>query len=136
MPSAAETTVLVVDPDAGFFREQLLADFPGLQVLVAEGPEIADEQLARADVIAAMGSKFIFHEGVLERAPRLKWIQAFTTGTDKITPLKAFRKDMLLTSTRGMHGAQMAEMALMQMLALARDLPRIDRKSTRLNSSH
>ena len=53
MPSAAETTVLVVDPDAGFFREQLLADFPGLQVLVAEGPEIADEQLARAAATVA-----------------------------------------------------------------------------------
>ena len=121
---AADTTVLVVDPDADFFRDRLLADFPGIRVLTALGPEDIGDKLAEADVMAAMGSKMIFHDGVLEKAGRLKWIQAFTTGTDKITPLKAFRRDMLLTSTRGMHGAQMAEMALMQMLALARDLPR------------
>ena len=125
MATAAETTVLVIDPDAEFFREHLLADFPGIRVLTAHEPADVGDKLAEADVLAAMGSKAIFHDGVLERAPRLKWIQAFTTGTDKITPLKAFRKDMLLTSARGMHGPQMAEMALMQMLALARDLPRM-----------
>ncbi len=122
---AIDTTVLVVDPDAAFFRDWLQADFPGIRVLTALGPEDIGDKIANADVLAAMGSKMIFQEGLLERAGRLKWIQTFTTGTDKVTPLKGFRKDMLLTSTRGMHGAQMAEMALMQMLALARDLPRM-----------
>ena len=122
---AIDTTVLVVDPDAAFFRDRLQADFPGIRVLTALGPEDIGDKIANADVLAAMGSKMIFQVGLLERAGRLKWIQTFTTGTDKVTPLKGFRKGMLLTSTRGMHGAQMAEMALMQMLALARDLPRM-----------
>ena len=125
MATATDTTVLVIDPDAEYFREKLLADFPGIKVLTAHGPGDLDDKMAQADVLAAMGSKAIFHEGVLDKAGKLKWIQAFTTGTDKITPLKAFRKETLLTTTRGMHGAQMAEMALMQMLALARDLPRM-----------
>lgn len=117
---------MVIDPDADFFREKLLADFPAIKVLTALGPDDVGDKIVGADVVAAMGSKIIFHEGgLLDKAARLKWIQAFTTGTDKITPLKAFTKDMLLTSTRGMHGAQMAEMALLQMLALARDLPRM-----------
>jgi len=125
LATAADTTVLVIDPDAGYFRGKLLADFPGIRVLTALGPGDVGDKIAQADVLAAMGSKAIFHDGLLVNAGRLKWIQAFTTGTDKITPLKSFRKDVLLTSTRGMHGTQMAEMAIMQMLALARDLPRM-----------
>lgn len=117
--------MLVIDPDAGYFRERLLAEFPGIKVLTALGPEDVGDKTREADVIAAMGSKMIFREGFLDGAPKVKWIQTFTTGTDKVTPLKAFRKETLLTSTRGMHGAQMAEMALMGMLALARDLPRM-----------
>ncbi|MFM9971764.1 MAG: D-2-hydroxyacid dehydrogenase [Burkholderiales bacterium] len=120
-----DTTVLVIDPDADFFRDKLLAEFPGIKVLTALGPQDVGDKIVAVDVLAAMGSKMIFREGLLEPARKLKWIQTFTTGTDKVTPLKAFRKDMLLTSTSGMHGAQMAEMALMQMLALARDLPRM-----------
>lgn len=125
MATAANTTVLVIDPDAEYFREKLLADFPGINVLTARGPADVGDKIAAVDVLAAMGSKAIFQEALLEKAGRLKWIQAFTTGTDKILPLKSFRKEMLLTSTRGMHGTQMAEMALLQMLALARDLPRM-----------
>jgi D-2-hydroxyacid dehydrogenase (NADP+) len=122
---ASNTTVLVIDPDAAFFRDRLLADFPGIRVLTALGADDAGDKIAEADVLAAMGTKLIFREGgIMDKARKLKWIQAFTTGTDKIMPLKAFTKEMLLTSTRGMHGAQMAEMALLQMLALARDLPR------------
>lgn len=124
---AIDTTVLVIDPDAEYFRDKLRADFPGIRVLTALGPNDIGGKIVHADVLAAMGSKMIFRDGLLEPAEKLKWIQTFTTGTDKVTPLKAFRKHMLLTSTRGMHGAQMAEMALMQMLALARDLPRMVR---------
>ena len=116
---------MVIDPDAEYFRDKLRSDFPGIKVLTASGPNDVGDKIVYADVLAAMGSKIIFRDGLLESAEKLKWIQTFTTGTDKVTPLKAFRKHMLLTSTRGMHGAQMAEMALMQMLALARDLPRM-----------
>jgi D-2-hydroxyacid dehydrogenase (NADP+) len=125
LAAATNTTVLVIDPDAEYFREKLHADFPGVRVLTAQGLKDVGDKIAEADVLAAMGSKMIFQEELLEKAGKLKWIQAFTTGTDKITPLKSFRKETLLTTTRGMHGAQMAEMALMQMLALARDLPRM-----------
>ncbi len=120
---AIDTTVLVIDPDAEYFRDRLRTDFPGIKVLTALCPDDVGDKIVYADVLAAMGTKMIFRDGLLEPATKLRWIQTFTTGTDKVTPLKAFSKHMLLTSTRGMHGAQMAEMALMQMLALARDLP-------------
>jgi D-2-hydroxyacid dehydrogenase (NADP+) len=60
----------------------------------------------------------------LRRATRLEWIQAFTTGTDAVKHLPSLRSEVILTSMRGIHGPQMAEMAMLLMIALARDFPR------------
>ena len=64
-------------------------------------------------------------------APHLKWIHALTTGTDGIDDLPSLRPDVLLTSTRGIHGASMSEAALMAMLAMSRDFPRAVRNQDR-----
>ena len=65
-----------------------------------------------------------FDEQIVGSAARLKWIQAGTAGTDVLMRIKALKPDTLITSTRGMHGPQMAEMALLHMLALGRRLPK------------
>ncbi len=130
---ATDTTLLVIDPDADFFRAKLIADFPGVRTLAAQDVDQIGAEIAEIDVLAAMGTLRIFQESLIERAKRLKWIQTFTTGTDKVTRLKSLGKEVLLTSTRGMHGAQMAEMALLQMMALARDMPRMLRNQQEAN---
>jgi len=64
---------------------------------------------------------------MVREAHSLKWIQVFTTGTDHITNMRSLKPETIVTSMRGIHGPQMAEMALMLMFALARDLPRMIR---------
>jgi D-2-hydroxyacid dehydrogenase (NADP+) len=64
---------------------------------------------------------------MLLRARRLRWIQSLTTGTDAILRLAALRAEVTVTSTRGMHGPQMSELVFLQMLALLRDFPRMQR---------
>jgi D-2-hydroxyacid dehydrogenase (NADP+) len=118
-------TVLVIDPLHRYYKERLLAAFPSLVVHGVENREEVGDLMADADVIAAMGSVRLFNEDLLARAPRLKWIQTFTTGTDGVTRLKSLKPGVVLTSMRGIHGPQMSEMALMMMIALARNYPRM-----------
>jgi phosphoglycerate dehydrogenase-like enzyme len=59
----------------------------------------------------------------------IRWISDFSaiSGTEKMEGLASFkaRKDILLTSARGIHGPQMSEMAIMLMIALTKQFPRI-----------
>jgi D-2-hydroxyacid dehydrogenase (NADP+) len=59
--------------------------------------------------------------------PRLRWVAALTTGTDHLNGLRHLRKDVLVTNGRGIHGPQMSELAIMNMIALSRRLPQMQR---------
>ncbi len=122
-------SILVIDPDARFFKQRLEAAFRGLEVRAVRSSEEALPFLGEVEAFA--GLPRFFGDDMVRDAQRLKWIQVFTTGTDHITAMKSLNPDTLVSSTRGMHGPQMAEMALMLMMALARDLPRMVRNQAR-----
>jgi len=83
---------------------EALARAPEATILIAKAQDIS------AELVAAM--------------PRLRWIQALTTGIDPIVALK-LPPTILITSARGIHGPQMAELTLLLMMALSRDFPRM-----------
>jgi len=113
------------DSDAAQFESKARGDFPAIDLLATNDREIARVHAPEAD--ALIGHHFQFDEDMLTRAPRLRWIQSLTTGTDAILRLVSLRADVTVTSTRGMHGPQMSELVFLQMLALSRDLPRMQR---------
>src|SRR3954471_8876736 len=114
-------SILVVDRHfADLYRERLTAAFPSLEVNAARDLEGARPFASRAEVICSMPRGV--DEALVGSAKSLKWFQAGTAGTDFLTRMKTLKRDTLLTSTRGIHGPQMAEMALMLMLAQARGL--------------
>lgn len=117
--------VLIIDPHAEYYGQKLRAAFPSLVIRTVHTREEVGELMGEAEVLAAMGSRRLFDDELLSKAPKLKWIQAFTTGTDGIVRLSSLRRDVLLTSMRGIHGPQMAEMGVAMMIALARDFPRV-----------
>ena len=55
--------------------------------------------------------------------PKLKLIQALTTGTDHITALPNLPPNIVIAAARGFHGPQMSELAFLFMLAFARKFP-------------
>lgn len=81
-------------------------------IAVADGANIL---MAKADGVTAK---------IIAAMPQLQWIQALTTGTDYLTPLN-LSPSVTITSARGIHGPQMSELALLLMMALARDVPRL-----------
>jgi phosphoglycerate dehydrogenase-like enzyme len=114
-----------VDADATQFESKARSDFPGIDLLATNDRAIALAHAAEADALIA--HHFQFDDEMLTRAQRLRWIQSLTTGTDAILRLASLRADVTVTSTRGMHGPQMSELVFLQMLALLRNFPRMQR---------
>lgn len=117
------TCVLFAHRDADYFVPLLRARFPALNILTAMDLPAADDRLAEAEVIVAVDHTFT--DDRLTRAARLKWIHTMTTGTNAILSSRALRPEVVVTSTRGIHGPQMCEMIFMYMLNLAREYPRM-----------
>jgi phosphoglycerate dehydrogenase-like enzyme len=116
------------EADASAFETRARADFNELALLATNDRPHALRHLQGAE--AVIGHHFQFDEELLSRAPRLRWIQSLTTGTDAILKLRALRREVTVTSTRGMHGPQMSELVFLYMLALMRDFPQIQRNQT------
>ncbi len=70
---------------------------------------------------------FRISDGLIKKAKNLQWIQSIASGVDAIVNLPSLGKDILLTSTRGIHRPQMSEMAILLMLSLSRNFPQIIR---------
>jgi len=116
--------LLVLHWRAERFKHALEAEFPGLQILTAATRDEAISTAGAAAAIVALDSQF--HDDLIRAAPALKWVHALSSGSDVIAGLKALdRGRVAVTTTRGIHGPQMSELALMHMLALTRRLPRM-----------
>lgn len=117
------TCVLFAHRDADYFAPKLRERFPALTVLTAPDLPDAEDRLGEAEVIMATGH--LFNDRRLGLARKLRWIHAMTTGFDSIVLSDALRPDVVLTTTRGIHGPQTSEMAILYMLSLARGVPRM-----------
>ena len=116
--------VVIFEPHrAEEWREGLQAKFPELAIHAATSVARLAELVEDMDVLMA----FHMPDELMRKATRLKWIQGLGTGVDYITNLPSLRKDVIITSMRGIHGPQMSEMAFLQMLALGRNFPQMVR---------
>src|SRR5579862_97091 len=111
------------EADARAFEQRVRADIAGIDLFATDQRALVLEHLSGCEVL--IGHHFQFDNALIERAAGLKWIQSLTSGTDAILKLSALRSDVIVTSTRGMHGPQMSELVFLTMLALTRDFPRM-----------
>lgn len=127
------TSVLIIsthpEPVRKQYYDRIRAAFPELTVNVVDHHSKVDPYIASTNVLLTFGTMMAEH--VLRNAPNLKWIHALGTGTDGIDDLPSLRPEILLTSTRGIHGPPMSEAALTAMLALSRKLHRTVRNQER-----
>lgn len=123
------TRVLVVAHNAEDYVERLRPRFSEVELVPAVTPEEAADHLGDAEVLVAIGHWLTPEHAA--HAPRLRWAQSLITGVERFLVALDDRPDVLLTSTRGIHGPQMSEMVLTHMLALTRQLPRMVRNQDR-----
>lgn len=115
--------LLILNPSAVDYKKALETKFPELTIHPAITEEEAGSFIGKAEVLLTSR----ISDALMKRALTLKWIQATTTGVDHLINLPSLEKEVLLTSTRGIHGPQMSEMAILLMLALNRNLPQVIR---------
>jgi D-2-hydroxyacid dehydrogenase (NADP+) len=122
------TNLLILDQAAQDIKRALEPKFPEVAIHAAAGEEEIGDFVAEMDILLTIR----ISDEVLRNASRLQWIQVRTAGVDWILNLPSLRKEILVTSARGIHGPQMSEMAILLMLALNRNLSRVIRNQGRM----
>ena len=96
------------------YHEGIKSRFPGIEINLVDHHSKVDPFIAEADVLLTFGPMMAEH--VLEKARKLRWIQALGSGVDGITDRPSLRGDVLVTNLHGIHGAPVSEAALAAML--------------------
>ena len=112
--------VLIKGRDADFFAERLAVALPALRFHAARDPAEVLALGGNADILIIRTDE-IFAE-LVDAMPKLRLIQALTTGTDHIQALPNLPRHVALSAARGFHGAQMSELAFIFMLHFVRDI--------------
>jgi D-2-hydroxyacid dehydrogenase (NADP+) len=111
--------------DAHEYKRYLTADFPEVNFLSAKEESEVGDFMEKTDVLVCPR----ISEALLSRAVNLKWIHCILAGTDYIEERPSFqaRKEILLTSSRGIHGPQLSELCILYMIAMNRKFPQFIR---------
>ena len=117
------TRILIVDSEFQKYQEFLEPRFPEVDFTYAVDGEEALTHVPETEVIISIAR--LFTKEVAQKAKNLKWLQCNITGPDHLIASLADRRDIILTSGRGIHGPQMTEITLLHMLALYRQVRRL-----------
>ena len=101
-------------------HERFSALETGISSVAVRDLETLENRVGEADVLVISG---LWHDSLLDRAGKLRFIQAIGAGTDQF-PLEELKKrGIRLASARGVNYRAVAEHAMVLILALSRRLP-------------
>ena len=101
-------------------HERFSALETGIGSFAARDPDTLLQRIGGADVLVISG---LWHNGLLDHAPQLRFIQSIGAGTDQFPRDELARRGIRLASARGVNAQAVAEHAMALILALARRLP-------------
>ena len=114
-----KTNLLILDPHGEEYQKALEPEFSELSIRACKTEHEVGDFIEKARILLT----FNISDELIQKAVNLEWIQALGTGVDSIVGLPSLPKGVLVTSTRGIHGPQMSELAILLMLALTRRFP-------------
>jgi len=114
-----KTNLLILDPFGEEYQKALEPEFPGLFIQACKTEREVGDFIEKTRILLT----FNISDELIQKAVNLEWIQALGTGVDSIVSLPSLPKGVLVTSTRGIQGPQMSELAILLMLALVRRFP-------------
>ena len=115
--------LLILEQRAEEYKKALGSKFPEVVIHAAAQEAQVGKFIEQADILMTIR----ISDDLIKKASKLKWVHAMTTGVDYIVKLPSLKKEVILTSTRGIHGPQVSEMAFLLMLALNRNFPEVVR---------
>jgi phosphoglycerate dehydrogenase-like enzyme len=101
-------------------RERFSALDTGIGSFAVRDPATLEKRIGEADVLVISG---LWHNSLLDRAERLRFIQSIGAGTDQFPREELARRGIRLASARGVNARAVAEHAMALILALSRRLP-------------
>jgi phosphoglycerate dehydrogenase-like enzyme len=101
-------------------HERFSALNTGINSFAVRDAETLANRMGEADVLVISG---LWHDGLLDRAGKLRFIQAIGAGTDQFPLEELKRRGVRLASARGVNYRAVAEHAMALILALSRRLP-------------
>ena len=115
--------LLIVNADGQYYARELARRLPGLAFDWCPPGEPVPPEARDATALACFASAL--NGDLLASLPRLRWLQALSSGVDGILGHPGLPPGTVLTSAHGIHGPAVSEMALALMLVLARDFAAI-----------
>ncbi|RKL66498.1 D-2-hydroxyacid dehydrogenase [Salipaludibacillus neizhouensis] len=104
-------------------RKKLNKTFPEINFIFCESIEEAKDHLSTAEIIITYGDDL--SENILNQTSNLKWVMVIAAGIDKL-PFEALHKrDILVTSAKGIHKAPMSEYVFFMMMSVYRQGKRL-----------
>lgn len=122
-------SILVIEWFAEQYRTRIAAAYPDVEIRLATSDAAAASQIRDVSALFAFGASL--NEDLIGLAGKLEWLQFLSSGTDALSRLPSLRPHVVVTSSHGVHGPPVSEMAFLHMLNLARDYARIRRNQDR-----
>src|SRR6516162_2411915 len=101
-------------------HEQFSTLHTGIRSFAVRDPEGLERRVGEADVLVISG---LWHDGIIDRANRLRFIQAIGAGTDQFPREELAKRGIRLASAHGVNYRAVSEHAMALILALSRRLP-------------
>lgn len=101
-------------------HEQFSSRETGINSFAVRDPETLENRVGEADVLVISG---LWQNGLLDRAKKLRFIQAIGAGTDQFPREELAKRGIRLASAHGVNYRAVAEHAMALILALSRRLP-------------
>jgi phosphoglycerate dehydrogenase-like enzyme len=113
--------IAICFPHVAYQLQELFAALgTGIDSFAARDAETLTDRVAEADVLVISG---LWQNSLLDRAAKLRFIQAIGAGTDQFPRDELARRGIRLASARGVNARAVAEHAMALILALSRRLP-------------
>lgn len=116
--------LLIADPSAEDYKKNLAEKFSDVSIHTVAQEEEIRQHVDQMEIIV---THYRLSDALLKQAKNLQWIQSMSSGVNYILDRPSLRKEVIITSTRGIHGPQMSEMAFLLMLALNRRFDQVVR---------
>jgi phosphoglycerate dehydrogenase-like enzyme len=120
--------ILIIEQFADQYRKRISEAFPALEVHTASHTSEVGDRIG--EVAALFGFGPSFDDDFIRRAKKLQWIQFLSSGTDALSRLPSLAREVMVTSTHGVHGPSVSEMAFLHMLVLARNYAAVRKNQT------
>ncbi|MGW8957545.1 D-2-hydroxyacid dehydrogenase [Paenibacillus sp. NPDC055715] len=101
-------------------KKQIRAAAPGYGLIIGKAQELEPEQIRQAEII--LGWSRHIAEAALRPDSKLKWIQTWSAGIDKLPLAELEKRHILLTNSSGVHAVPITEQIFGMLLSHTRYL--------------